>query len=162
MAIAAAGEADNDAVTGHLDDTKIPSTIIGDKTSSPVISEKIPSIVTDDEITLADAEAVTDHLPDAKTPRTVTGNKIPSTVTGNKRRSGGPRVIIDVRVARMILISFLVVLFSPLLLRRQVGDPLILMWTIALLICTYLDFLTSTIRGQCVPPPSSSAYPIPS
>uniref|UniRef100_A0A0E0JQX0 Uncharacterized protein n=1 Tax=Oryza punctata TaxID=4537 RepID=A0A0E0JQX0_ORYPU len=84
------------------------------------------------------AEAVAGHLVDAKTPST--------NITGLSGEGSTDHII-----PRVILISCLFLVFSPPLLRRNSGEPLALLWTIALLISAYLFFLISTFSRTIRP-----------
>uniref|UniRef100_A0A0E0JQX2 Transmembrane protein n=1 Tax=Oryza punctata TaxID=4537 RepID=A0A0E0JQX2_ORYPU len=163
MAIAAAGEADAEAATGHLADAKTPPTITSDdKTPSTVTGAETEDFVRGDAI-----YDTSDVASDSSFPESPSDVRPPArdSVDDDGRsgsamiRSGGPRVTslsdegsTDHIVTRTVLISCLFLACSPPLLRRRhSSEPLAHLWTIALLMSAYLFFLISILSHTMGP-----------
>uniref|UniRef100_A0A0D3EW41 Uncharacterized protein n=2 Tax=Oryza TaxID=4527 RepID=A0A0D3EW41_9ORYZ len=160
MAIAADGEADAEV------DAKTPSTITGEKTPSIVTGAETEDFLRGDAIddtthVASDSSSPDDNPSDIRPPsRDSDGDHSGSATISPASRSGRGRRVTTVynegsnRIrARIILISvpFLFLVCSPPLLRRHSGDPLALLWTIALLMCTHLFFLISSLSRTMRP-----------
>uniref|UniRef100_A0A0E0JQX1 Uncharacterized protein n=1 Tax=Oryza punctata TaxID=4537 RepID=A0A0E0JQX1_ORYPU len=154
MAIAAAGEADAEAMTGHLVDTKTPSTVTGAETEDFLRGDAINDTTTDVESDSSSPDNPSDIRPPS---RYSDDDRSGSATISPASRSGGRRVTTvsnegpNQIAARIILISCPFLVCSPPLLRRHSGDPLALLWTIALLMSAYLFFLISSLSRTMRP-----------
>uniref|UniRef100_A0A0E0CA65 Transmembrane protein n=1 Tax=Oryza meridionalis TaxID=40149 RepID=A0A0E0CA65_9ORYZ len=171
MAIAADGEADAEAVNGHLADAKTPPTITSDDKapSTTVAGDKITVTGADTE-DLVRGDAIYDtsdvasdssfhESPSGVRPPARERDSVDDDRSGSAMiRSGGPRVTrpsdegSDLIGARVCFISILFLACSPPLLRRRhSGEPLAHLWRIALLMSAYLFFLISILSRTMRP-----------